>query len=85
MLQNPPSHLQQDKYPDLLGDVRGSGLLWTLELVTDARTRRPCRELARSVMFGLKEKRKLVGITGPNANILLVTPPMCMTVENCRE
>ena len=41
-------------------------------------------ELASSIMYGLKSKGILVGITGKHKNIILFTPPMCFTLENSR-
>jgi hypothetical protein len=35
-------------------------------------------------MYGLMEKQVLVAVTGSCKNILLITPPMCFTMENAR-
>ena len=68
----------------MLGDVRGQGLLWALEIIEDRETRQPSPELAQLIMFGLKAQKILIAITGKFRNILLFTPPMCFTVENSR-
>lgn len=72
-----------DKY-EILGDVRGSGLLWALEIVGSKADPIPEPELAREVMYRLKGRQVLVSITGRNKNVLLFTPPMCFTMENSR-
>ncbi|TRY71942.1 hypothetical protein TCAL_03935 [Tigriopus californicus] len=72
------------KYPNMVGDVRGMGLMWGIEIVAEQASKAPCPELARNIMFGLKARKILVGITGDHRNILLFTPPMCFTVDNSR-
>lgn len=71
----------------MVGDIRGQGLLWTLEFVTldksgSSFSANPI--LATHVMFGLKSKKIIVGITGERSNIVLFSPPMCFTVANSR-
>ena len=67
-----------------LGDVRGVGLVQGLEIVNNKEDRIPDDKLATEIMYGLKQKQVLVGITGRNKNVLLFTPPMCFTIENSR-
>ena len=35
-------------------------------------------------MYGLVDKHVLVAVTGSYKNVLLITPPMCFTMENAR-
>jgi len=81
-LQKSLQELQQ-KHP-CLGDVRGVGLVQGLEIVNNKEDRIPDDKLATEIMYGLKQKQVLVGITGRNKNVLLFTPPMCFTIENSR-
>jgi len=70
---------------NMLGDIRGMGLVYALEIVenrVDSNT--PDPKLATEVMYGLRQKNTLVAITGRNKNILLFTPPMCFNIENSR-
>jgi len=67
-----------------LGDVRGCGLLQALEIVNNKQDKLPAPDLATEIMFGLKGKQVLVGITGRNRNVILFTPPMCFNIENSR-
>ena len=41
-------------------------------------------ELASEIMFRMKTRQVLVAITGKQSNIILLTPPLCFTMENCR-
>merc|ERR1712106_678678 len=81
-LQKSLQELQQ-KHP-CLGDVRGVGLVQGLEIVNNKEDRIPDDKLATEIMYSLKQKQVLVGITGRNKNVLLFTPPMCFTIENSR-
>lgn len=66
---------------ETIGDVRGAGLMIGVELVqgTDAAT--PAPRLAHYVMNHMKERGVLVGITGPDANVLKIRPPLVVTVD----
>jgi len=68
----------------ILGDVRGAGLVQGLEIVNNKEERIPDGKLATEIMYGLKMKQVLVGITGRDKNVILFTPPMCFTIENSR-
>ncbi|XP_023341923.1 ethanolamine-phosphate phospho-lyase [Eurytemora carolleeae] len=68
----------------ILGDFRGLGLLFSLEIVESKTSKTPAPELATEAMYGLKFHNVLVAITGRQKNILLITPPMCFNIENAR-
>ena len=63
---------------DAVGDVRGVGLLLGVELVSDKETRRPAPRLAYAVMNEMKERGVLVGLTGPDDNVLKIRPPLVL-------
>jgi 4-aminobutyrate aminotransferase-like enzyme/Ser/Thr protein kinase RdoA (MazF antagonist) len=67
---------------DAVGDVRGAGLLIGVELVNDKETRRPAPPLAHAVMNEMKERRVLVGLTGPDENVLKIRPPLVLDDED---
>jgi len=71
------------KYPMLIGDVRGTGLMWAVEF-TAAGQKAASSELARHVMNGLRMRGVLVAITGGKRKVMLITPPMCFHVENAK-
>jgi 4-aminobutyrate aminotransferase-like enzyme/Ser/Thr protein kinase RdoA (MazF antagonist) len=62
---------------ELVGAVRGSGLLAGVELVDDRPTGAPASDAARRVFDGLRERGVLIGVTGPGGNVLKIRPPMC--------
>ena len=69
---------------ECVGDVRGSGLVLSVELVNNKQDRYPASELASQVMIEMKNKQILTAVTGRDQNVLLITPPMCFNIENCR-
>jgi len=71
----------KQKYP-CVGDIRGGGLLLGIEIVNNKDDLIPDDKLASEIMFRLKLKQVLVGITGRDRNVLLFTPPMCFTIAN---
>ena len=73
-----------NKYPGKIGDIRGQGLIWAIEMVKDS-TKESDPHLARKVLSFMRSKEKiLLGLTGIENNILLFTPPLCFTVDNSR-
>ena len=56
--------------------VRGKGLFFGLELLSDRSTRAPATADARRVINGLRRRGVLVGTMGPHGNILKIRPPM---------
>ncbi len=61
---------------EVIGDVRGSGLFFGVDLVLDRDSRAPDAGLARRVMNGMREAGVLVGVTGAGGNVVKVRPPM---------
>jgi 4-aminobutyrate aminotransferase-like enzyme len=61
---------------DLVGDVRGEGLLVGVELVRDRSTREPADGEATAVMNAMRDRGVLIGVTGPAGNVLKVRPPL---------
>ena len=63
---------------EVVGDVRGAGLLLGVELVSDKETRDPVPRFANAVMNEMKERGVLVGLTGPDVNVLKIRPPLVL-------
>ncbi|KAK6022357.1 aminotransferase, class III [Ostertagia ostertagi] len=66
-----------------IGDVRGVGLFWGIDLVKDRQTREPDQELALSLILKLRRDRGiLLNADGPHVNILKIKPPLCFDKQN---
>jgi 4-aminobutyrate aminotransferase-like enzyme len=61
---------------ELIGEVRGMGLLQALELVEDRQTKTPAAAATAQVMEAARENRLLIGKGGMYGNVLRISPPM---------
>lgn len=61
---------------DIIGDVRGMGLLQAIELVEDRRTKQPAAAATAAVMEAARENRLLIGKGGMYGNVIRISPPM---------
>ena len=61
---------------DLIGDVRGNGMVSGLEFVTDRDARTPATVETARLLEMMREHRVLVGSEGRDANILKLRPPL---------
>lgn len=59
-----------------IGDVRGRGLYWGVELVDARRPTQPAPAVAAAVVNGLRHAGVLIGASGPLANVLKIRPPL---------
>ncbi len=65
------------EHPEI-GDVRGVGLAWGIEFVTDPATRDPDGARAREVRDRMRRLGVLVGTTGRHGNVLKIRPPLAL-------
>ena len=70
------------KQHQLIGDVRGMGLMLGVELVRDRKTKEPANKETLAVLEAAREMGVLVGKGGLDGNVLRVKPPMCITAED---
>jgi alanine-glyoxylate transaminase/(R)-3-amino-2-methylpropionate-pyruvate transaminase len=70
------------KHHQLIGDVRGMGLMLGVELVRDRKTKEPANKETMAVLEAAREMGVLVGKGGLDGNVLRVKPPMCITAED---
>jgi 4-aminobutyrate aminotransferase-like enzyme len=60
----------------LIGDVRGSGLFFAVELVTDRRSKTPATAETKRLVNQMRERGVLISRIGMHDNILKIRPPM---------
>jgi RpiB/LacA/LacB family sugar-phosphate isomerase len=71
----------QEKH-DLIGDVRGRGLFFGVELVLDRHTKTPAPRETNRVVNMMKERGILINKIGPHNNILKMRPLLPFSYEN---
>ena len=64
---------------DVIGDVRGLGLMLGIELVKDRGTKEPAKEACMRVFETCRDLGLLIGKGGLHGNVLRIKPPMCLT------
>ena len=69
---------------DTVGDVRGKGLMFAVDLV-DPRTGKPSPPLAARVLEATKERGLLIGKGGLYGHTLRMAPPLTLTEAEARE
>jgi alanine-glyoxylate transaminase/(R)-3-amino-2-methylpropionate-pyruvate transaminase len=67
------------KKHDLIGEVRGKGLMLGIELVKDRATKEPAKEECARVHEITRDLGLLVGKGGLYGNTLRIKPPLCIT------
>jgi len=67
---------------DVIGDVRGLGLMTGIELVKDRTTKEPATAETLQVFERTKDLGLLTGKGGLYANVLRIKPPMCITEDD---
>ncbi|MDQ3411919.1 MAG: aminotransferase class III-fold pyridoxal phosphate-dependent enzyme, partial [Chloroflexota bacterium] len=66
----------------VIGDVRGMGLLVAIELVRDRRSKEPAPDLTSRVQDAAKERGLIVGRGGLHGNVLRICPPLIVTAAD---
>jgi 4-aminobutyrate aminotransferase len=66
---------------DVIGEVRGKGLMVGLELVEDRESMAPSASRAARVRTACRERGLIIGIGGFFGNVLRIQPPLVITEE----
>ena len=77
----------QEKYPKVIGEVRGMGLMQAIELVVDEtkKDRTPNSAAAEQLMEETKARGLLIGRGGLYANAMRISPPLNITRSEVEE
>ena len=71
----------EDRF-DVVGEVRGKGLMIGVELVKDGESKDPSPEAAGSVMESCKKRGLLIGKGGLYGNVLRISPPLSISEDD---
>ncbi|CEF60235.1 5-phosphohydroxy-L-lysine phospho-lyase [Strongyloides ratti] len=70
----------------VIGDVRGIGQFWGLDIIESPKTREPNSKLALSLILKLRQEYQiLLNADGPYTNILKFKPPLSFNENNLNE
>lgn len=75
----------REAYPQVIGDVRGMGLMQAIELVKDPKTKEPNPEALRRVFEETKKRGVLIGRGGLYGNVIRIGPPLTATRDHIDE
>lgn len=67
---------------EIVGEVRGRGLMQAVELVADRKTRAPATQAAAEIFERTREHGLVVSKSGANKNVLRFVPPMCLQLSD---
>jgi len=71
----------QQRY-DIIGDVRGRGLMVAMEMVKDRKTREPATELTAEIYEATRENGLIMSKSGVYKNVMRIVPPMCINHDD---
>lgn len=63
---------------EIVGDVRGRGLMMAIELVKDRKSKSPAADATADIFERSRENGLVLSKSGANKNILRMVPPMCL-------
>lgn len=66
---------------DVIGDVRGKGLLIGAEIVEDRKTKNPGSEMAQSIRKEALKRGLIINTTGRHGQVLTISPSLTITTE----
>jgi 4-aminobutyrate aminotransferase len=77
--------LEMAKTHQLIGDVRGLGLIIGVELVKNKDTKEPASKEAAKLCYGAWKRGLVTVYVGMNSNVIEITPPLILTVEQAEK
>ena len=73
------------KKNNLIGDVRGKGLMIGIELVKDQKKKTPAKKEAKEITLKLLKKGVIMGLGGFYGNVLRLQPPLVISEEQANQ
>jgi 4-aminobutyrate aminotransferase-like enzyme len=70
------------KRHSIIGDVRGQGMFFAVEMVCDRETKQPAGAQTREIVNSMREQGVLISRIGPTDSVLKIRPPMTFSTEN---
>jgi 4-aminobutyrate aminotransferase-like enzyme len=67
---------------EIIGDVRGRGLFFGIDLVSDRETKEPDAGSAKRIVNELRNRGILMSKIGEHDNVLKLRPPLCFSRDN---
>ncbi len=67
---------------EIIGEVRGRGLMQAIELVEDRKSKAPATKATAEIFERTREYGLVVSKSGANRNILRMVPPLCLTMAD---
>jgi alanine-glyoxylate transaminase/(R)-3-amino-2-methylpropionate-pyruvate transaminase len=67
---------------EIIGDVRGRGLMLAIELVKDRKSKAPATEATAEIFEKTREHGLVVSKSGANRNMIRMVPPMCLSIDD---
>ncbi|MEZ5924078.1 MAG: aspartate aminotransferase family protein [Hyphomicrobiaceae bacterium] len=64
---------------EVIGDVRGRGLMLAIEIVKDRKSKLPGTEIAADIFERTREHGLVVSKSGADRNMLRMVPPLCLS------
>ena len=74
--------IEMEEGLDLIGEVRGKGLLIGVDLVRDRKTKKPARQEAMKVCWRAWEKGLIMISFGRYGNVLRIAPPLTISEDD---
>jgi 4-aminobutyrate aminotransferase len=74
----------QEKY-EIMGDVRGKGLMIGVELVQDTTTKVPAVKETKILVEAMLKAGVIIGLGGIFKNVIRVQPPLCLSEEEANQ
>ncbi|MCG7521389.1 aspartate aminotransferase family protein [Ruegeria sp. Ofav3-42] len=77
-------HALKDKY-QVIGDVRGRGLMLAIEMVKDRKTKEPDPATTAAVFEATRESGIILSKSGAYQSCLRLVPPMCLSMDDVNQ